>query len=176
MHYSLVIFISFSVAISILFVYAWPVVRVVPDVNRVASLSLEELQRARQRCLNLGSRFWSVIFTLWVSTGIVYPLLTLNFRHDGWLRACAQFFTAQLLHGLIASSVTFLVVTLVTTRSLFPRLGRASADVDARQRLPALDALVDRQAAILALISPISLVALALFNRRDSKELSLVLL
>src|SRR6185369_4498013 len=53
---------------------------------------------------------------------------------------------------------------LVATRSLFPRLARGEADPIALQTLDRTRFFTDRQQDILALVSPLSLIALAWFG------------
>jgi len=78
-------------------------------------------------------------------------------------RALGPFVASQLLHGLIASSVTFFLITLVATQSFFPRLLRDEEDPNARRRLAWLDWEVDFHAAILALTPSLALMLLAWF-------------
>ena len=154
-HYLGVIFGFFLLAIAILCLYVWPVVKGVQMVDRASGLWDDQ----RQLCARPLSVAWIDILAgdpaHWVASGFVYYFLT--------RQALGQLVASQLMHGLIASSVTFLLITLVATESFFPRLLRDEEDPDARRRLTRLDWEVDLHSAILALTPSLALMSLAWF-------------
>jgi serine/threonine protein kinase len=174
-HYSGVVCISFLLAIGILLWYVGPVVTALRQSTSVHVTSEGPPEVARRRCLNLGLAFWVVILAFWMSTGVIYPFLiwkAATVSDDFPTQITMHFFLAQLLHGLIASSGTYLLVTLIATRSFFPRLSRGADDPSALRLVDRLRTLTDFQTRILAVVPPLSLIALASFGFYNSKLLN----
>jgi hypothetical protein len=155
----------FGLSVAILLWFVWPVAAAVSPKKPGSLRPRKQLQNVVARCLVMGSVFWRVILFMWIATGVWFPLWN-DIAIPGPLapETYGAFFISQCLHGMIASSITFLVVTLVATRSFMPRLLRSDLEIDARPQLMSLHSVLDRHMALLGLTPACVLMAFALIN------------
>ncbi|HVX13003.1 MAG TPA: serine/threonine-protein kinase [Pirellulales bacterium] len=116
--------IAYSFAVAWLLRLAWPVVRGM--YKRRLRLHEDPVERAeqRRRCLRIGEYVAWVTAGAWLACGIVFPVW-LRFDVHGTESVpapYASFFTALLVCGLMAATLSFFCVTFVAVRALYPRL------------------------------------------------------
>ena len=123
--------IAYSVAVVWLLRLAWPVIVGLYRRERKQPQSVEQRSLERSRCLRIGEYVAWVTAATWTVCGFVFPI---------WMRLDAQttdamtqaryasFFTALIVCGLIAATLSFFLVTFVAVRALYPRL--ADTDVN----------------------------------------------
>ena len=115
--------IAYFVAVAWLLRLAWPVV--IGVYRRRIGKHEDPDQRAeqRRRCLRIGDYVAWVTTGAWTACGIVFPVwLRLDAHPDAKGQVYASFFTALLVCGLMAATLSFFCVTFVAVRALYPRL------------------------------------------------------
>ncbi|HVX63340.1 MAG TPA: serine/threonine-protein kinase [Pirellulales bacterium] len=111
--------IAYSLAIVLLVSLALPIVRAVRGTARDAT---EQRAAARRRALVFGDWVAWVSAAEWAISGIVFPLwlylkdVSIDYSHF------LHFLTSQTLCGLIAASLSFFLITCLTTHAFFPAL------------------------------------------------------
>jgi serine/threonine protein kinase len=134
--------VAYSLAVAWLLWLAWPIVTGVYRRRMGQNESPAERAEERRRCLRIGEYVaWVTTFS-WTACGVVFPVwLSLDVRtaHDMTTDRYAAFFTALLVCGLMAATLSFFCVTFVAVRALYPRLIDADAnDATAARELTGL--------------------------------------
>ncbi|HET6882154.1 MAG TPA: serine/threonine-protein kinase [Pirellulales bacterium] len=134
--------IAYSLAVTWLLWLAWPIVRGVYRRRIGQGEPPAERAEERRRCLRIGE------YVAWVSTfayivcGVAFLLwLKLDQRTERGMAPdkYAAFFTALVVCGLMAATLSFFCVTFVAVRALYPRLVDADAnDATAARELAGL--------------------------------------
>jgi hypothetical protein len=117
--------IAYSIAVAWLLWLAWPVV--VGVYRRRMKQTEAPADRAvqRHRCLRIGEYVAWVTAAAWTVSGVVFPVwLRLDERTAGVMQASTytSFFTALVVCGLMAATLSFFCVTFVSVRALYPQL------------------------------------------------------
>lgn len=128
--------IAYGLAAAVLIGLALPIVRA---VRAPATGEPEERAAVRKRSLVFGDWVAWVSAAEWAISGIVFPLW-LNLAEVSIDRGhYLHFLASQMLCGLIAASLSFFVVTCLTTRAFFPALVESQVqDLDSSRGLQAL--------------------------------------
>jgi hypothetical protein len=77
-------------------------------------------------------------------------------------RGYPQLFVSQVVHGVIAASISYLTLGLIATRIALPQLVRASGLPDLRPALKRERCAVNWHVAVLGLAPPVALILVAL--------------
>lgn len=136
--------IAYAVGIVVIIRLAWPMLRAVVARQR-SSLAGPLLEQARARSMWLGDYVAWTSAAEWCLSGVAFPLwMRLSLAADAGLhqRHLIHFLTSQLLCGLMAATLSFFSVTLVSMRMYCPVL--LDPDVDDHQTFAGLMALVRR--------------------------------
>jgi hypothetical protein len=157
--------IVFSIGTAIPLFYARSLFRALSLSRRKNKKAIEFHQVAVERCVAL-SRFISwLCFFLWFCTGLVYPFLITNYAGKPITRIeFSEFLAAQIVHGTIAASLTYLTITLATMRAALPQLVRMAPIPDARPQLSRIRRTVDRHLAVLGMAPSCALVLFTLLR------------
>jgi serine/threonine protein kinase len=129
--------IAYSVAVGWLLWLAWPVVVGVYRRRMKQAESPGDRAVQRHRCLRIGEYVAWVTAAAWLVSGVVFPVwLRLDPRTAGLMTAATyeSFFTALVVCGLMAATLSFFCVTFVTVRALYPQLVDAHASDPAATR------------------------------------------
>ncbi|HEV3341663.1 MAG TPA: serine/threonine-protein kinase [Pirellulales bacterium] len=122
--------IAYSVAVGWLLWLAWPVVVGVYRRRMKQAESPGDRAVQRRRCLRIGEYVAWVTAGAWMVSGIVFPVwLRLDPRTSGVMTTSTyeSFFTALVVCGLMAATLSFFCVTFVAVRALYPQLVDAEA-------------------------------------------------
>ncbi len=178
---------------------ARPALRGLKALSRGQTNDGDLMAAAAKRTMWLGDMFWIIGMSLWVLSGLIFPLWTQ--LHSGQairMTFYLHFILSQVVTGMIASAVAFFCVTFVCVRAVLPRLlATAPASPALSQQLVRLSKwawiylstlviapfvavliLSRNQAAIqiaftwIALIGVLSFVASALLARLIQKDLA----
>jgi eukaryotic-like serine/threonine-protein kinase len=118
--------IAYSIAVVWLLRLAWPVVKGM--YRRRIGLTEDVGDRAQQRhrCLRIGEYVAWITAATWLVCGFVFPIwLRLDEQSTGVVMtsaAYASFFTALIVCGLMAATLSFFCVSFVAVRALYPQL------------------------------------------------------
>ncbi len=105
-------------------------IRRVTEATRVSNartISAEDIEELRQRCLRLGNVAAAVGLTLWLIAAPVYPLALHLTRGKVPMSIYSHFLASLTLCGLIAAAYPFFMVSLIALRCLYPSLVQWSA-------------------------------------------------
>jgi serine/threonine protein kinase len=156
----------FGLGTILTFWFAWPVVRFLSRARCSASCDLSGLQRAVSRCLSMPAFVATVCMLLWLSTGIAYPIMNVRQSERELLSmGFMEFFSSQVVHGVIAMSITYLTMSLAAMRFAFPQLVRIAPILQIRPRLEKARRALDWHLAILGLTTPCSVMLVAWLSR-----------
>ena len=141
----------FPLATLALLWYARPVHTAVSRGRIVVAQTPGEQAFLMRRCLGKSAVDWGVILGLWSFTGILFPVLYASFRPESSLKftKIIEFFTAQLVHGVVAASLAALALSYVDTRYSLPRLLSPDSAPDIRPQLSLFGRWVDRYSTLL---------------------------
>ncbi|HQU42790.1 MAG TPA: hypothetical protein PK867_08255 [Pirellulales bacterium] len=135
--------IAYSLAVAWLLRLAWPVVVGLYRRQRKQPEAPDERARQRRCCLRIGEYVAGVTAGTWMICGFVFPVwmrLDAQTANVMTLETYASFFTALVVCGLMAATLSFFCVTFVAVRAFYPRL--TDADLS--------DAVAGRELATLA--------------------------
>jgi tRNA A-37 threonylcarbamoyl transferase component Bud32 len=127
------------------------------------------IRRSMDRCLGIPSFAWMTIFGLWIGTGFAYPLLQLGPQH--WMDSplpFLDFLASQIAHGIIASSLTMLLVAYCGLRFVFPQLLWQGAMPGAQEKLDFLHRRTEFHASLLGVAPPCMLMLLVVLRSLGS--------
>ncbi len=89
-------------------------------------LTAGALTVTRARCLRLGDYLAVTVIALWVASGIILPpwLTLMRTQADAPVRLASivHFFLSQCLCGLIATTMSYFILTFIGVRYFYPRL------------------------------------------------------
>ena len=150
----------------------------------VRGRELPDWQAASRTAMSLAAWYAFVSFAGWSLCGVVYPVLDVfPLRHFFTPQASeltptrfAEFFAYHLLLGLVTGSLVFLMVSVVTTRLLLPKLIQGVGSQETRLQLLRVGRGVDRYSAALGLFPPLALVIVALGGHTKDDSGLLVML
>ena len=116
--------VCYTVGIAMVLSFGWPVFTAVrPDPPPAQP---EELAAARSRCLRLGDYLARVVIALWMVSGFILPtwLEIVQVRTGGepQVQPIVHFFLSQCLCGLIATTMSYFILTFIAVRYFYPRL------------------------------------------------------
>jgi hypothetical protein len=107
--------IGFPVGLALFVWLAWPVSRLLRQLQSGAAVPLAEIKPTRDRCLRLGHFAALIGGILWVIAGPVYPLMIGALE----LRDYLYFITSLALCGVIAATYPFLAIAWLCTHVLY---------------------------------------------------------
>ncbi|MFI5510148.1 serine/threonine-protein kinase [Mycobacterium sp. NPDC051804] len=122
----------------------------------------ETLARARHDCLVAGDRAVVVVFSLWLLSGLTFPL-TMQFAAGGIPgRSAIHFFGSITVCGAIAIAYPFFLLTFHIVRSVYPELvAYGQTNVGEAEQLNALSRRLSRYLAIAASVPLLGVVAVS---------------
>ncbi len=165
-HLSLVNVIVFSLGIAINLWYAWPIAKAV-SIGQPIPIDSYVYQTAVLRCKSLATVVCLVIFGLWITTGIAFPIMNYYVVQTLPFRAYAEFFTIQMLHGVFATSVSYFAVATLVFHAFLPRLFAGRVNPIASTWIGKLTRQVTFHTSMLGLTPSAALIALAIFTFQD---------
>jgi serine/threonine protein kinase len=119
--------VSFSLAIAVVFGFAWPVLVAVRNLVNSYPVDISSLAGVRKRALWVGDCAGWFGMSLWVISGIVFPGW-LNLKFSGQEGVGPQLFInfilSQIACGGISSTLTFFLLTNMCVRAFYPVLIR----------------------------------------------------
>jgi serine/threonine protein kinase len=118
---------AFPIAIFLVFRFAWPVLVAVGTVGAGKPLPSDELSKLRRRALWVGDFAGWFGLSLWLVSGIVFPLWqNLHFGdiQGVGLKQYGNFLASQIVCGWISSTLTFFLITFMFVRAFYPVLVR----------------------------------------------------
>lgn len=140
--------------------YAWPVIRSVWKVARGRLVTPDQLADARCRSLRLGQVIALIGVSLWLVSGIVFPiamhLLAGHLPAENYL----QFFLSLATCGLIAAAFPYLGTTWLALRVYYPALLSSSSPEDREVRL--LESVPGQAGFYLAIAAVVPMLAVLL--------------
>jgi hypothetical protein len=117
--------VSFGLAITVVFRFAWPVLLAVRNLVHRKPVDPESLPAIRRRALWIGDCAGWFGMSLWVLSGIVFPGW-LNLRFGSHPQIDSQlyinFIASQIACGGISSTLTFFLLTYMCVRAFYPVL------------------------------------------------------
>jgi eukaryotic-like serine/threonine-protein kinase len=140
------------------------------------SVSREQMAEIRRRASKLGEYFAKVGITLWIATGIVFPVLLSTHSEapelPSVIRPTILFLLSQVLFGITASTLSYFIMTFLVVRYFYPRL--LSRDVAQPQEASQLVTLSQRMSIYswLAYSVPVGAV-LVLMSFTENRTLAL---
>ncbi|MCC7083809.1 MAG: serine/threonine protein kinase [Pirellulales bacterium] len=120
-------FLSFGLAIGVVFRFAWPVLYTVRKVVYGNQVQSEPLPQIRLRALHVGDCAGWFGFALWMISGIVFPgWMHLRFGNRPEINSqlYANFIASQFASGGISSTLTFFLLSYMCVRAFYPVLIR----------------------------------------------------
>lgn len=136
----LVNFTLYPLGVALILWVSWRVLVAVKLRQKGGQPPSEQLQAARRRALVLGDAVSFICATLWVLTGIIFPVwmhLELNFtlgataleqRTFDLVAFYRRWFVVQSIASIIAGTLCFYLITFLATRSFYPVLLEPDAD------------------------------------------------
>jgi len=159
--------VTFSVGMILVLVILWPVLKALWK-GHIDSTPQPELKRIAYRCLSGPVWIAIVILALWISSGIAFPWWNRwSTASQVGLPDFLVFFSSQVLHGLIAASMTFVFISLVFVSALFPQFLAELEDPEGQRRLELFRRHLVRSNTILGLTPLLAIMVLALSDRSD---------
>jgi eukaryotic-like serine/threonine-protein kinase len=127
--------VAFPLGVALGCAYAWPAIWSVWKVARNRPTTPEKLAAARCRSLRLGQVIALIGVSLWLVSGIVFPvaihLMAGHLSAENYL----QFFLSLAACGLIAAAFPYLGTTWLALRVYYPALLSSSSPTDREVRL-----------------------------------------
>ncbi|MCE9528311.1 MAG: serine/threonine protein kinase [Planctomycetales bacterium] len=152
--------VAFPLGVALGCAYAWPAIWSVWKVARGRSATPDELADARCRSLRLGQVIALVGVSLWLVSGIVFPvamhLLAGHLSAENYL----QFFLSLATCGLIAAAFPYLGTTWLALRVYYPALLSSSSPTDREVRL--LESVPNQAGFYLAIAAVVPMLAVLL--------------
>ena len=151
---------AFPLGVALGCAYSWPAIWSVWKVARSRSATPDELADARCRSLRLGQVIALVGVSLWLVSGIVFPiamhLLAGHLSAENYL----QFFLSLAVCGLIAAAFPYLGTTWLALRVYYPALLSSSSPTDREVRL--LESVPGQAGFYLAIAAVVPMLAVLL--------------
>jgi serine/threonine protein kinase len=151
---------AFPIAVALVVGFAWPVLIAVGRVGGGRKVDSDQLALCRRRALWVGDSAAWIGLSLWVISGVVFPLwMNLHFGETklGFL----NFLASQIICGWISSTLTFYLLTAMFIRAFYPVLIQPErANQDEVEPIMRLETRCER-CLILTVLAPI--VALGLW-------------
>jgi serine/threonine protein kinase len=136
----------------------------------------EDLRRkAAIRCLQFPWMVALVVFVLWTSSGIIFPLW--NLLGAGGKIGPAEFFSfflSQLLHGLVATGLSMVLVGWAVLKLVYPSLISREESRDEQRWLQILRRLLGQARSALEVTPLVALLAIAVSEQLE-KQVSIAL-
>ncbi len=160
--------IAFPLGIFVAWCLATPISNALGKIRRKAPIDEPTRTQAAHQCLKLPWRTALLVLSLWAASGLVFP----------WWNQWASgsqvdtidilgFFLSQVLHGLIAACLSFVLVSFIALRSFYTRLIPIDANENERQQLGKLDRQLDWANACLEMTPLFAILAIALSDQFD---------
>jgi hypothetical protein len=116
--------VCYSLGIGIVLTLSWPVFNAVkPNPPPIPPGGLRSV---RARCLRIADYLALVVIALWIVSGLVLPVWLAAAQkqtgHAVSFGPVAQFFMSQVLCGLIAMTMSYFVLLLLSVRYFYPQL------------------------------------------------------
>ncbi|MEK6247856.1 MAG: hypothetical protein N2C12_06730, partial [Planctomycetales bacterium] len=158
--------IIYGLATAICIWYLWPVVSALSRLRSVGSVTPDQRARLQQRALRVATLVSWVVFIAWITSGFVFSLLmNLGDPEEASKELYLHFLPSQFLHGIIVASLSFMFVTFMMVRAVYPLF---LADESDRMRVTsALDharRFTNLYAAALGFAPLLAIVALAVLG------------
>lgn len=152
--------VAFPLGVALGCAYAWPAIWSVWKVARGRSTTPDELADARCRSLRLGQVIALIGVSLWLVSGIVFPvamhLMAGHLSTENYL----QFFLSLAACGLIAAAFPYLGTTWLALRAYYPALLSSSSPTDREVRL--LESVPNQAGFYLAIAAVVPMLAVLL--------------
>lgn len=133
---------AYLIGTGLLVTLLWPILRGVQATRSGKAVTAVRAAELRARTLRFGDQVALVSATIWFITAFVFPIwLWVQFGTDSAMRRShfVHLLCSQLLCGLIASMMTFFLVTFVSVHVVYPTLVRSDVpelgEVDRLRRL-----------------------------------------
>jgi eukaryotic-like serine/threonine-protein kinase len=125
-------------------------------------------QLSAERCLSVPGYVAAVVFSLWAGSGLVFPIWNRwSILSEVGIYDMLGFLLSQILHGLIASGISLVLVSLVIIESHYPKLMSQEASVDEQNQLTELNDQLRRMINFLAITPLLAILAIALSEQID---------
>lgn len=155
--------IVFPLATAILLGIAWRAAAVVRSIFVGELLDHDSRCFAAMRLLNLGFVSERTILIFWAISGVVFPMASFVRGANISIVGFAVFFASQIVHGLMAASISHLLISWVTTGALVPRLLEDQAP-ELEPCLKSVEAKLNLAHAVIGMASPVALILVTLFQ------------
>ncbi|MGI9429412.1 MAG: serine/threonine-protein kinase [Bythopirellula sp.] len=131
---------------------------------------LPDWEQIGKRALIGPGMLAAVILLLWIESGLAFPIWN-QFSPASAVGTADTliFLSSQVLHGLIASATTYVLLTAIAAQALFPRFLPEHEDRVGQRRLDHVGRQLSWATACLGLILPIALFILALSDSADTQ-------
>jgi hypothetical protein len=160
--------VAFSTGILVAWLLVYPIARSMKILRTGVAISDEMRRQLARRSLKSPIVVASTVLALWAASGIVFP--GWNYWATGSTIDSMEFlgfFLSQLLHGLIAACLSFVLSSIVVLNSIYPRLlSRVPSSVEIEQ-LGRVDRQLGWADACLEMTPLFALLAIALSNLID---------
>ena len=145
-----------------------PIFEAMKVLNRSGILDEGTRIHAAKRCLSVPGIVAAVVFALWAGSGLVFPLWNLwSAQSRVGMYDVLGFLLSQILHGLIASGISLVLVSLVVVESIYPKLMSLQADIEEQSLLAQLDDQLRRMVNFLAITPLLAILAISLSDNID---------
>jgi serine/threonine protein kinase len=163
--------VAYTTGIGSMLWLAWPVFIAVGPKPTPATP--EELAEHRARCLRLGDYLAKIGITLWAASGVVIPIWLamvagVNEETSSKTAPIVYFLISQLLFGVIASTLSYFIMTFIAVRYFYPRLlARGLAD---HHEVSQLATVSRRMRFYLSIAISVPFIALILLARSETDK------
>lgn len=137
-------------------------------LSKEPALTESERSLTAQRCLTMPPLIGLLIFSLWLGSGLAFPLWNRASEHSqvGTIDVVG-FVSSQLLHGIIAGMTTFAVAALVALQAFLPRFLSEHADRNGQLELERLNRWLSLGSGALSLTPLLAILALTFGDQFD---------
>lgn len=139
-------------------------------VRGLQNNTLDEATRtaAATRCLQFPWLMFVVVFSIWTSSGLIFPLFNLvSSRSQIALMDIVGFFVSQILHGVVAACLALVLISWFALYVVYPRLICSDENPKERELLGLLDRFLVQGNSLLETVPLFALLAIAVSERLD---------
>jgi len=165
------------IPVFLLILYLWTMLRALRRYRESNVVDSDYWKRHGSRILHLGLATAALGFVGWFATGVAFPLGVDLAEPEGRLGSShyLQFIVSQALHAIIAAAGTYLLVTVLCVRAIYPRLIPNEPPANnARRSLELVQRCMMLSTVLLGISPMLAIVALATIFWDKSPELRFV--
>ena len=160
--------VSFTVGVLVSFWIVWPIAAGFQSIRRAQPMTAEARHRVIMRCLSSPLLSACNILLLFSLSGIVFPLWNrLGADSQVTTMDAFGFFVSQVLHGLVAAGLTFVITSLVTLRAFYPKFMSLEESTSQQFELDRFEKQFLRVTNLMALTPLLALLVLAIADHID---------